>query len=938
MNLRRYLHQTATVVALFLMLASCVNDDINDTPAGDIPVKLRLHSANTGVRSSYVTENYTVDNINIMWYRDGILAGSVFTEETDDIELRFDTGTYRIYALANIGHRIKPSPDESGMKKWRFSVQTSEELGRIMLLTGIAEKTVTASTRTIELRLKRITAKCGFRFEASGLPGMRVTAARICQAALDSAPFDDERSVPDEVEESGDYAGIEDIDELNKGGTVYFYTLENAQGVLLEGNTDSWKKVPDSIPQKAGRCTYIEVEAEIDDNPDGYYGEVLYRFFLGQDAVSDFSVLSNTLSIVTLTVSKEGLGKVSWMIDTSGLDCDPLAGFTGFAAPGFVGQWSTGEFPGASEKYNVEIEYKGRSIIVGPDSDGIDSLSLDNGITLYYDSGASRSKVFLYATDRVQLNSQQQETVNLTSSRSSIEETVPPSQWPLYLMRNPVTGLPVSSVSVNEDGWQTTGFRLVMGDRSGNPLSPASFATPDVNLAADLGYVTGNGEGDLMGRFIEDMISPVINGEYVRLVNYSNIIENGRAGCRIVPLEDRSVMMNGNYVAEGTIYGRSPGSFSFAIGKRETLNGKIATLSKIECTVLEAFPEQRYVGGTVNELLYKKCSGTEGLSDIREVDLYCGSGGTGNAEWSFVRVSPDSGQNPDSIMFSKPLKGYDCMRIASVSNGRMSIEFLPPAASASPLSSSQFFACGAFCFRGSVTNPFTGRTVKGYYMLDIILDFSIIAQVDFIPGNIGFYYVPYNVVFASPKYSYNWSRNLPLAIVPDNLVLSSVELEDEDRTHSQINGDTPLKLVPFPDRPGYDRATMEYRVNIFPNSYENSNHFPFSPENITEISGFFQNSPDGSSTDGSGGILYKEALAFRLAPLDKNGNITEYTDILRIGRDNYMNYPAFEGFYNIMPEYYGKTQGNEFEQIGHYVMEASGKAQAAESPFYSDRL
>ena len=223
-------------------------------------------------------------------------------------------------------------------------------------------------------------------------------------------------------------------------------------------------------------------------------------------------------------------------------------------------------------------------------------------------------------------------------------------------------------------------------------------------------------------------------------------------------------------------------------------------------------------------------------------------------------------------------------------------------------------------------------------MLDISLDCSIIAQVDFIPGHIGFYYVPYNVVFASPKYSYNWSRNLPLAIVPDNLVLSSVELEDEDRTHSQINGDTPLKLGPFPDRPRYDRATMEYRVNIFPNSYENSNHFPFSPENITEISGFFQNSPDGSSTDGSGGILYKEALAFRLAPLDKNGNITEYTDILRIGRDNYMNYPAFEGFYNIMPEYYGKTQGNEFEQIGHYVMEASGKAQAAESPFYSDRL
>ena len=937
MEMRKFIMTTAGIAALSLMMLSCGKEELGPM-SGDIAVKMGIHLPKDNVRSSYVTEDDTVHDINIIWYRDGLLNGCFYTEETDNIELRFDAGRYRIYAVANAGYRLDPSLDEAGMKKWRYSVQSSGELGRNMVLTGCEEQTVSLSTREIAIHLRRIAAKCGFRFDASGLPGMRVTSARLCQAALDSAPFGDSRSVPEEVEESGDYASPDDLEELNNGGTVYFYTLENAQGVLLEGNMDSWKKVPDSIPGKAGKCTYIEVGAEIDGNPDGYYGEVKYRFYLGQDAVSDFSVLGNTLSVITMTVSKEGLGKLSWMIDTSGLDCDPLAGFTGFATPEFVGQWTIGEFPGASEKYNVEIEYKGKSLIVGPENERIDSLQLDNGITLYYDSGASRSTVYVHATDRVQLNSTEQESVSLNSSRSSGEETLGSSQWPLYLIRHPYTGLPITSVTLNEDGHRTAGFRLLMGDRSGNPLSPASFAVPDSRLAADLGFVGRDGNGDRMGGFIKEFINPVINGEYVRLINYSDIIENGRAGCRITPPGDHSTMMTGGYVAEGTIYGCGTGSFSFAVGKRETLNGKIATMTKLDCTVLEAFPEQRYVGGTVNDLLYNENGWSEDISSASDIDLYCGKAGTESAEWSFARVSPSLGQNPDSVMFSKALKGYDRMRIASVTDGKMKIEFLPPAAAVSPLSSSQFFACGAFCIRGSVTNPFTGKTLKGYYLLDVTFDFRVMAQVDFIPGNIGFYFVPYSLVFSSPKYSWNWSRNLPLLIVPETLVPSSVELGDDDRTHCQVNGDRPLGLVPFPDRQGYDRYASEYRVRIFPNSYEDSNRFPFSPGNIDEMKRFFQEETYNASPDGTRGIAYKKVLSCKLAPLDRNGNIAGYTDALLIGRENYMDYPAFEGFYNILPEYSGKTQGDDYEQIGHYVMEASVKAREAVSPFYSDRL
>lgn len=928
-----------TLFLAFSTAFGCCREEAVQTIGGKVPVSFSfLEGSRT--RSSINLDEDAVNDINIICYRDGAFETSRFAESGDGLEILLDEGEYVIYAIANLGMEFSAPSSEDGMKAWRYAVKSSSEIGPETLSTASRKISVRSPGEDVVMDLTRVITKCGFRFIASELPGMKVTSARLCQAALDVTPFCDGHSIPERVEDRGDYASASDLDVLNNGGTVYFYSLENAQGKLLEDNDDPWKKVPDNIPEKAGECTYIEVSASFSNSPDGYIGDVLYRFYLGQDTYGDFSLFRNTECIVTMTASKDGLEKTGWLIDTSGLGHDPLFNFIAPEMPGYVGQWSEIYLPYVSEKATVTVSCGDSQIIMGEKSTkAVETLELTNGMTLMYASGVSTQKLFIYASTRTPANETKASVFTMQSAGRTIEINSSSSAWPSYILRDPDSGAKISSASLNEDGHKTTEFLLYMGDSSGNILSPSSFAVPDAGLAAAEGFTNGgSGEGDVMGPFVSDLIEPVVYGKFIGSGNNGVLNSDAPAGCVVSVPADHTEMLGADHVASGTIYGISEGTTTLGIGIKSAIPQVFGILYKVNCNTGKAFPGQRYLGSITNGQLLMNESSAAGHKETHELDLYNGVEGTEYADWTFARVPASAGTTPGSELFSKAITGHNNLSIKSVKDGILSLQLDPPSADTGSNDHKPFFACGAFCFHGSVTNPYTGQTFTGYYVQDIVLEFSIIAQIDFIPGYIGFYFVPFNVAFASWNYSYSWSHNLPLVIRPETLVPSSTTLDDDNRTNSQIAGDKLAGLVPVPKEQISRKSELEYRIHMYENNYQENNRFPFSESSANEAMTMLWGNLTPADDPDKPGIDVQQCLKFSIVPLNANGTMMTGVDELTIDRSNYASYPAFEGFYRISKEYSGKYSGSMLDKIGYYVIEASGKARSLSTPFYSDTL
>lgn len=107
--------------------------------------------------------------------------------------------------------------------------------------------------------------------------------------------------------------------------TFVFYVPENVQGRLLPSNNDPFGKVYENIRDLGGKsysdiCTYVEFNAW-KEGTQGYQGSVMYRYYLGADNVSDFSIIRNKRYDLTLDFTEEGLFVDSWKV-TRGDDWD----------------------------------------------------------------------------------------------------------------------------------------------------------------------------------------------------------------------------------------------------------------------------------------------------------------------------------------------------------------------------------------------------------------------------------------------------------------------------------------------------------------------------------------------------------------------------------------------------------------------------------------
>ncbi len=304
-----------------LYFASCDRVSVTTSDHCTSEVILKA-SVSTITRSSLNCDADAVRNLSLYFFNaeDGSLTESLAGKGSETYKTILKAGTYNVYALANTEESAS-FDSESDIRRHtlKMDLQAMQD-GIPMCWKGTIHLSPGQKTE-VYINLERLVSTIWFSIDMGLVEGLEITSMKLCQAARTVRPFSGEesRALDNDDITDGDYATGEDLAMLMSGESMRFYVPENCQGVLLPENTDPWAKVPDNIKDRANLCSYIEMKGRWKE--DAYYaGEITYRFYLGEDPYSSFDVRRNTVQSLVLCPDETNFDKVSWKIDTSGMD------------------------------------------------------------------------------------------------------------------------------------------------------------------------------------------------------------------------------------------------------------------------------------------------------------------------------------------------------------------------------------------------------------------------------------------------------------------------------------------------------------------------------------------------------------------------------------------------------------------------------------------
>lgn len=313
-----------TIALLIVSIVTCVTSCQKETETYESATGsavLHIHTGTAGItKSSISPDRDVIKNICIMIF-DSESRRLKFKEEyecKDEISIILNEGRYDIYATANMPISAYVE-DKAEIEEISYNFSNIADIGesfpmcwngRIRIASGKKED--------IHIDFEPLMAEIGIRIESELLDRLTIKSLRLCQGAVTLRPFciDGSRAMSESDVSDGDYATDEDLDILMKGETIYLYAAENCQGELLPDNRDPWNKIPDNIGNTSGLCSYIEMSCSWKDNAD-YEGDVTYRFYLGENAVSNFDVIRNSRHVMTLFLTEDNFMRESWRLDSS---------------------------------------------------------------------------------------------------------------------------------------------------------------------------------------------------------------------------------------------------------------------------------------------------------------------------------------------------------------------------------------------------------------------------------------------------------------------------------------------------------------------------------------------------------------------------------------------------------------------------------------------
>lgn len=327
------------------VLFSCLRDDVTDGPADpDASICAFTVSVDKPVTGSDATRSSfaevdpdRITDLNVFIYHDGTLLSDCcrYYEDMSSLMLAFPTDMdgFNIYMLGNVG-KVEPPVDEDGLPALQCVIPSYGQF----LEKGFPLAEAFPGYRKgdpAHFRLKRLVGQYDVRMKVSAADARySVKDVRLKNCSRDVYPFSTETPSrifyctcdPSDCR-CGDYLTEEDVARLNAGETVALYFMENLQGVLLPDNTDSKLKIPSSLDLidsgVADMCTYIEVTADVTTQMSRYE-DGKYRFYLGQDQTTDFSIRRNTLYSVVLDFTQNMVCEEEWRIEADSPEVVPV--------------------------------------------------------------------------------------------------------------------------------------------------------------------------------------------------------------------------------------------------------------------------------------------------------------------------------------------------------------------------------------------------------------------------------------------------------------------------------------------------------------------------------------------------------------------------------------------------------------------------------------
>lgn len=331
------MRRISSVFLLLLAFSSCRKDEMHpDLPSGrgedetyNITVSTDIPDNQGQIKSSFGEDDLTkINNLNVFIYHEGKLLADYcrYFADMSSLMLSFPYGKdgFNIYMVGNVG-QLTPPYDESQLPSLGHLIESYDDFrsnGAPVANAFLGYKKGMLAHFGLKMMLGRY--NISFRTSATDARYL-VRDVRLINCALDVYPFSG--STPASVfalpayyneHARGDVLTEDDIDALNAGQKVALYFVENLQGELLPDNKDRRRKIPSVLngieKGLADRCTYLEITADI-LTPGAEYKNGKYRFYLGQNETTDFSIKRNTSYDVTLDFTQNMVNEEEWRIE-----------------------------------------------------------------------------------------------------------------------------------------------------------------------------------------------------------------------------------------------------------------------------------------------------------------------------------------------------------------------------------------------------------------------------------------------------------------------------------------------------------------------------------------------------------------------------------------------------------------------------------------------
>lgn len=311
---------------ILVMLTSCIKDAAVSEQeilyGQQMNVKLSVDYTLNSIDTRGVVNETLVYDVNIYIVNElgDLVSYGYYTEG----EMSLDIGIlekmkYTVYAIANAGEEIHATT-ANAIESIVYGIDDISEISNLsgaVLMSGKSAPQLLEDGKKITINLTRCVAKIVLKADFSHLNDdveIDIESVQLKNAPKFVNIFSESKILQASDAINGVLISAPTQEELLLG--LPFYQYENRQGMLLPDNLDQTKKVFPESSSYYYTCSYLELKGSY--SSPRKRGNILYRFYLGTDMVSNFDVIRNTQHNVTVNFKGDGaVDENTWRVDNS---------------------------------------------------------------------------------------------------------------------------------------------------------------------------------------------------------------------------------------------------------------------------------------------------------------------------------------------------------------------------------------------------------------------------------------------------------------------------------------------------------------------------------------------------------------------------------------------------------------------------------------------